>query len=210
MTDSKLDRIDLRILSQLQKRGRDQRRAGRCGRAVAQSLPDPREAAREGRLHRRLRRAHPARETRRRAGRVHRGHAGRPSTRGFRPLRRGDPQRRRDRRMPPRERRLRLSAEVHHAQREPLPDDRRRAARAEHRHREVFQLRDHQIAVRQTALPARIAVRRTSLHARAREYGSVAVRTGRRAPPPSSPNRFIQDLSCRLRCPEPNSFAPPT
>ena len=56
------------------------------------------------------------------------------------------------------QRRLRLPAALHHARRQPLPASHGGAARAQYRHREVLQLHRHQVAVREDALPDRAAV----------------------------------------------------
>ena len=81
-----------------------------------------------------------------------------PPPRGLRPLRDRDPRGRRDPRMPPGQRRLRLPAALPDARRQPLPAGHRRAARTQHRHREVLQLHRHQVAVHQDALPDREAL----------------------------------------------------
>ena len=64
-TDCTLDRLDLRILTELQNaRPHYQCGTGRCGRTLGEPVPDARQTAREGRVHCGLRRAVRDREAR--------------------------------------------------------------------------------------------------------------------------------------------------
>ncbi len=160
MTEAfKLDRLDLRILAQLQKNGRmtNVDLADAVGLSPSPCLIRVKRLEQAGYIagygaHLRLEKLGDTLTV------FTEVTLQRPPPRGLLPLRDRDPRRRRDHGMPSGQRRLRLPAALPDARREPLPAGHRRPARAQHRHREVLQLHRHQVAVHEDALPDRAAV----------------------------------------------------
>ena len=141
----KLDRIDVRILAHLQKNGRvtNVDLADAVGLSASPCLMRVKRLEKAGYItgygaHIQMQKLGDTLSD------LHRSDAVRPPRNGLRPVRSQRPQGRRDRRVPPRQRRLRLPAEIRHPGRPALPGDRLSACWARDRDREVFQLCRHQ------------------------------------------------------------------